>query len=122
MKGNSMIRKLFVLSFLAMSAMFTQAQSMRHFTFRYAFAVNNLPAGQRVRVWFPMAHSDAFQEVRIVSAKGDRPLKKTREGRFGNEFFYAEVSKATAPELHFEVVYDVVRHEHVTLGAAIPHL
>jgi transglutaminase-like putative cysteine protease len=67
-----------------------------------------------------MAHSDAFQEVKVVSAMGDLPLKKTRESRFGNEIYYAETAKAAA--LHFEVVYDVVRHERLTLGTTAPHL
>ena len=36
--------------------------------------------------------------------------------------YYAESSKAKQAELHFEVVYDVVRHEHITLGTYSPHL
>jgi len=31
---------------------------------------------RQVRVWFPAAHSNDYQEVRIVSAKGDLPLKR----------------------------------------------
>jgi transglutaminase-like putative cysteine protease len=49
------------------------------------------------------------------------PLKKTHGAKFGNEMFYAE-GKAKQPDLHFEVDYDVVRHERITLGRAIPHL
>jgi hypothetical protein len=103
-------------------AMFASAQETRHFTFHYAFTVKNVSAGEKVRLWFPMAHSDAFQEVKVISAAGDLPLKKTHESRFGNEMYYAETSKVAASELHFEVVYDVVRHERLTLGAAAPHL
>jgi transglutaminase-like putative cysteine protease len=36
--------------------------------------------------------------------------------------YYAEASKAKQPELRFEVVYDVVRHERLTLGIYSPHL
>ena len=75
-----------------------------------------------MRVWFPAAHSDEFQEVKVISATGDLELKKTHESRFGNEMYYAETSKAKQPDLHFEVVYDVVRHERLTLGVARPHL
>jgi transglutaminase-like putative cysteine protease len=107
---------------LSMTAASAFAQETRHFTFHYAFTVKNLPAGERVRVWFPMPHSDAFQEVHLVSAAGDLPLKKTRESRFGNEIYYSETAKAPASELHFEVIYDVVRHERLTLGSAAPHL
>ena len=35
--------------------------------------------------------------------------------------YYAEVESA-GPDLHFEVIYDVVRHERLTLGIARPRL
>ncbi len=98
------------------------AQETRHFTFHYGFVVKNLPAGERVRVWFPMARTDQFQDVKIVSATGDLALKKTRESRFGNEMYYADTPKSKTEELHFEVVYDVVRQERLTLGSSAPHL
>jgi transglutaminase-like putative cysteine protease len=118
-----MLRKL-ALCFVALAA-FTgsaAAQASRHFTFNYAFTVKELPAGQKVGVWFPAAHSNDYQEVRIVSAKGDLRLKKTRESKFGNELYFAESSKSKGGDLHFEVVYDVVRHEHLTLGLNHPRL
>jgi len=98
------------------------AQSTRHFIFHYAFTVKDVPAGERLRVWFPEAHTDSYQEVRVVSSKGDLELKKNHESRFGNEMYYAEAGKAKSGDLHFEVVYDVVRHEHVTLGLNRPRL
>ncbi len=98
------------------------AQQTRHLTFHYGFTVKNVPAGERLRVWIPAAHSDDFQEVGVISANGDLGLKKTHESRFGNEMYYAETSKAKQGDLHFEVVYDVVRHERLTLGTARPHL
>jgi transglutaminase-like putative cysteine protease len=107
---------------LPLFAVLAPAQETRHFTFHYGFTVNNIAAGEKVRVWIPAAHSDAFQEVRVISAKGDLPLKKTHESRDGNEMYYAEVSKAKQAELHFEIIYDVERRERLTLGAAIPHL
>jgi transglutaminase-like putative cysteine protease len=98
------------------------AQAVRHFTFHYSFRVKDVPAGETVRVWFPQAHSDPYQEVRVLSAGGDLELKKTRESRFGNEMYYAKSNKAKAGDLQFEVVYDVIRHEHLTLGINRPHL
>ena len=111
------MRKLW-LSLLLATASLASAQDSRHFTFHYGFTVKNVPAGERVRVWIPVAHSDAFQEVKVISANGDLKLKKTRESRFGNEMYYAQSSKSQSPELHFEVIYDVVRHERLTLGVA----
>src|SRR6266496_4767438 len=113
-----MPRKLFLHTslFLALAS-FASGQSARHFTFHYAFTVKDIPAGKRARIWFPAAHSDDYQEVRVVAAKGDLPLKKTREARFGNELYYAESSKAKGGDLRVEVVYDVVRRENGTLGS-----
>lgn len=107
---------------LLLCAAITSAQETRHFTFHYGFTVKDVPAGEKIRIWIPQAHSDAFQTVKVVSATGDLSLKKTHESKYGNEMYYAEASKAKQSELHFEVVYDVVRHERLTLGIYSPHL
>jgi transglutaminase-like putative cysteine protease len=118
-----MPRKLVCISiFLSVISSCLSAQSSRHFTFHYAFTVKNAPAGQKVRLWFPVAHSDAFQDVRVISAKADIPLKRTKESRFGNEIYYAETSNSSTRDLHFSVEYDVVRHERITLGINRPRL
>jgi transglutaminase-like putative cysteine protease len=115
-----MLRKLFLLLFFFAFTLFAFAQDSRHFTFHYAFTVKNLSPGKKIRIWIPAAQSDAYQDVRVVSAKGDLTLKKTRESKNDNEIYYAEAASAQ-PELHFDIEYDVVRRERVTLGAD-PHL
>lgn len=118
-----MLRKpTFAILFCLFFLTYAPAQAVRHFTFHYAFTVKEVPAGEQVRVWIPLAQSDAYQEVRVVSAKGDLNLKKTRESRFGNEMYYAESGKSKPGDLHFEIVYDVTRHEHLTLGVNRPRL
>jgi transglutaminase-like putative cysteine protease len=57
--------------------------------------------------------------VKILSAKGDIPTKKTRDSKFGNDIYYAETSNAAQAELHFDVEYDVVRHERVALNPVL---
>jgi transglutaminase-like putative cysteine protease len=117
-----MLRKLCVLlSLFFFLSLVSFAQQSRHFTFDYAFTVKNLPAGKKIRIWMPAAQSDAYQEVKLVSAKGDLPLKKTRESKFGDESYYAETSASNQPELHFDVEYDVVRHERTALSE-MPHV
>lgn len=118
-----MLRKLCVLSFFFLALVLPAfAQDSRHFTFHYAFTVRNLPAGKKTRIWIPAAHSDAYQEVKIISAKGDLPLKKTTESKYGNQMYYAETNSAQ-PELHFDIEYDVIRHERVALAAtSAPHV
>ncbi|MBO0910732.1 MAG: transglutaminase domain-containing protein [Acidobacteria bacterium] len=118
-----MVRKLAVL-LLALAALngVAPAQAARQVTFHYRFTVNDVPSGERVRIWFPVARSDDWQEVRIASARGDLPLKKTREARFGNEMYFAEASKSKGGNLDFEVDYQVRRHERLTLGLTRPRL
>ncbi len=91
------------------------SQNVRHFTFHYSFTVKNVSAGERLRVWIPVAHSDAFQEVKILSKGGDLALKEVRQPEYGNEVLYAGTSKADKSEYKFSVDYDVVRREHVVL-------
>jgi transglutaminase-like putative cysteine protease len=114
-----MPRTMFLCLSLLVSSFSAFAQDSRHFTFHYAFTVKNLPAGKKIRVWIPQAQSDAFQEVKIISAKGDLPLKKTRESRYGNEIYFAETASTSQAELHFDVEYDVVRHERTALNSAV---
>jgi len=101
-----------LLVFLSLSAL---AQNERHFTFHYAFTVKNVSPGERVRVWIPLAHSDAFQDVKVTSTSGDLPLKQLHQKEYGNEVLYAQSPKAGKGEYKFSVEYDVVRREHVVL-------
>ncbi|MGA7377761.1 MAG: transglutaminase-like domain-containing protein [Candidatus Sulfotelmatobacter sp.] len=117
-----MLRKACVLSSLCFVLLVSlAAQDSRHFTFHYAFTIKNLSPGEKIKVWIPAAHSDAYQEVKIISAKGDLLLKKTRELKYGNQIYYAETDSAK-PELHFDIEYDVIRHERIALGPSAPHL
>jgi transglutaminase-like putative cysteine protease len=83
----------------------------RHFTFHYAFALRGAPAGAPVKLWIPLAHSNEFQVVKIVSEKGDLPLTHTRESEYGDQMLYAESPKSDRDEYNFDIVYDVVRRE-----------
>lgn len=114
-----MLRKFCVfVSLLLVSTLTAFAQDSRHFTFHYAFTVKNVAVGKKIHVWIPLAQTDSFQEVKLLSFKGDLPLKKMYESKRGNEMLYAEIDKVSQPELHFEVEYDVVRHERI--GFATP--
>lgn len=118
-----MPRKVLVLLSVFVLAACGFSQESRHFTFHYAFTVKSLSAGKKVSIWIPAAHSDAYQEVKVISAKGDLPIKKTREAKFGNEIYFAETASAPGAELHFDIEYEVVRHERIALNApprAIP--
>lgn len=91
------------------------AQAERHFTFHYGFTVKGVPAGSRVRVWFPLAKSDAYQSVQVVTKQGDVNLRPSKDAEFGNSLLYAEDTKSARADYQFSVDYDVKRREHVTL-------
>ena len=111
-----MMRRICLLVSVFFFSITALAQQTRHFTFHYAFTVKNVTAGKKVRVWIPVAHTDEYQEVKLISAKGDLALKHTRERKYGNEILYAESANASQPDLHFEVEYDVTRHERIALN------
>ncbi len=115
-----MMRRSLLLLSLALSSLpllprLVMAQSVRHFKFHYAFTVKNVAPGARVRVWIPLAHSDAWQEVKVTSKTGDLPLKQVNQPEFGNEVLYAETAKADKSEYKYSVDYVVLRKEHVVL-------
>jgi len=110
-----MLRKSAVLLSLFVSFLSAGAQESRQFVFHYTFTVKNLAPGGRIRVWIPIASSDTYQQVKLVSAKGDLALDKTREPKYGNEMFYADARVSDKSELHFDVEYEVVRHERHAL-------
>lgn len=108
------MRNFFLFAFVLLS-LSAFGQQSRHFTFHYGFTIRNVEPGQRLQVWFPRAQSDEFQDVKIVSVKGDLPVKKTHESKYGNGIFYAVAPKATKSEYSFDVEYNVVRRERIGL-------
>jgi len=117
--------RIFLISVLAfLLPLSCSAQQSRHFTFHYAFTIRNVPQGQKVEIWFPLAHADPFQDVHILSISGDLPLTKAREAKFGNTLFHGVAPGAVKGEYTFDVAYDVVRYEHIALprDGVTPHL
>ena len=96
-------------------ALAAHAQTERHFTFHYGFTVKNVPAGSQVRIWFPLAHTDRYQDVKLVAKDGDLKLLQSQEREYENSILFAEDAKATKSDYKFSVDYDVLRREHVTL-------
>lgn len=110
-----MLRRYSLVLLLLLASLPALAQKERHFVFHYTFTVNNVNPGQRLRVWIPLAHSDAYQDVKVTSQTGDLPLKQTREPEYGNQMLSAVAEKADKVEYKFSVDYDVVRRERIVL-------
>lgn len=114
----------FSVGFLLALSVSAQTPKSRHFTFDYSFTVRITDPGKPLDVWFPMAESDPYQQIRIISKSADLAVDETREAEYGNRMFHAHIASADKPEYHFSVKYDVVRLEHFaaasTTGAASP--
>jgi transglutaminase-like putative cysteine protease len=110
-----MLRRCLLAVLVVLSSLPLVAQKERHFNFHYTFTVKNVSPGERLRVWIPLAHSDAYQDVKVTSRGGDLSLRQVRQPEYGNEVLYAETAKADRKEYRFSVNYDVVRREHVVL-------
>ncbi len=111
-------RRFFAVSLLMLPALCAVAQTKsRHFELDYSFTVRITDPGKPLDVWFPMAQSDQFQQVKVLSQTGDLPLKETTEREYGNKMFYAHADKADQAEYHFQVKYDVVRLEHMAAAS-----
>ena len=121
---RKMPRKISVVSLFLLASVFSFAQAKsRHFELDYSFTVRITDPGKPLDVWFPIAQSDQFQQIKIVSKNGDLPVKETSESEYGNKMFYAHADKADLAEYHFSVKYDVVRLEHlaaVSVKVAVP--
>jgi hypothetical protein len=116
---QTLLRGLFLSVLVVASASPQAGTPERHFTFHYAFSVRNTHPGAPLRVWIPLAQADEFQSVKVLSQKGDLPLRQTRENEYGNQMLHAETAKADKDEYSFEVVYDVVRRQSSPRGATV---
>lgn len=101
-------------------AVSAQTARQRHFKFTYAFTIRNPDQGKPLRVWFPMAASDPWQRVKVLSTKSDLPLRRTRESEYDDRMFYAYTPNANKSEYRFEVIYDVLRTERIGLRDGKP--
>jgi transglutaminase-like putative cysteine protease len=110
-----MLKRTAITLFCLLTSCCALAQSSRHLIFHYEFTVRDVEQGKPLRVWIPLAHSSEFQTVRVLSEKGDLPLKPGKERKYGDQMLYAETKKASKPEYKFAVAYDVVRREHIAL-------
>jgi hypothetical protein len=87
----------------------------RHFVLHYAVNVKDVPAGKEVRVWIPLIHSDAFQDVQVLSKEGDLKLRQSIDDPSGNSSLVAEAEPTKTRDYRFAIEYDVVRFERTDL-------
>jgi len=85
---------MFAFVFAAIHAVAAETSKSRHFTFHYAFSVRGVEPGKPIQVWLPLAHSDRYQDVRVIATHGDLPLKQMRESEYGNRMLFASAKRA----------------------------
>ncbi|MBZ5565680.1 MAG: transglutaminase-like domain-containing protein [Acidobacteriia bacterium] len=117
MSRKSFIGCMIVLSFLSLEAraadVAKSSEKVRKFDFTYQITLKNLPGNaQRVRVWIPVASSDANQTVVLKEARGPAHLRATRVPQFGDRLMYAEILHPKSPTAEFTLAYEITRKEY----------
>ena len=114
-----MPRQRLALIVIALLSTLSQAQDQlpkqRHFVLHYAVKVKDVPAGKEVRIWIPLIHSDAFQDVQVLSKEGDLKLRQSIDDPSGNASLVAEAVPTKTRDYRFAFEYDVVRFERTDL-------
>jgi hypothetical protein len=87
------------------------APASRTFDFTYAVTITDVPAGKTARVWVPLASSDDYQDVKVVSKKLPPGGKVGKDRLYGNEMEYVEAKAGPDGTIPLEVVYRVTRKE-----------
>ena len=89
------------------------SEKARAFTFTYQVEVKDFPPGARkVRIWIPRPASDMNQSVVVKKASGPVRLRETREARFGDRIFYAEILNPKSTSADFTFEYEITRKEY----------
>ncbi|MGH9533997.1 MAG: transglutaminase-like domain-containing protein [Terriglobales bacterium] len=108
---RAQVRPILVASLLAMLPVVAAAQQprrQRSFRFDYHTVVH-FPAGTRqVRVWIPVAQSNAHQQVRVLAIHAPGPYRLTRS-RNGDNMLYAELRRPAGDSAAFDLRYQVRR-------------
>jgi transglutaminase-like putative cysteine protease len=89
------------------------APKARRFIFTYHAIVRDLPSSAaKVRIWIPLAISDAHQTVTLKKVSGSVRLRETRESTYGDHMMYAEFHYPRSPTAKFTLEYEVTRREY----------
>src|SRR4030088_2482304 len=108
-KGRILMRRISAVSLFLLSGLCAFAQTKsRHFELIYSFTVRITDPGKPLDVWFPVAQSDQFQQVKVLSQSGDLALKETTEPEYGNRIFYPHTDRPTQYKLPITLKYNVV--------------
>jgi transglutaminase-like putative cysteine protease len=92
---------------------------VRRFHLVYEATVKDLsPRDGVVRVWIPLATSDANQTVKVTKVGSPVAVRVTQEQQYGNRMLYAEMRHPEASSATFRLEFEVTRREYSRGGYA----
>ncbi len=113
------------LSFVGLSLLYPasvgQTPRERRFAVNYTVAVDNIPTlADRVDIWLPVPHDDAYQSISNFDVTSDYSSKsKIQVGQYGNRMFHVRLGGAAIkPSMAFEMQFVVKRREHLSLSSS----
>ncbi len=83
----------------------------REIDFTYAATVTGLKPGQKARIWLPVAPSNPYQTVKVVSRAVPGKTQINKEPKFGNEILYTEAQADPEGKIRLTIDYRVTRKE-----------
>ena len=88
------------------------------FSFTYQVTVDPIPGNAgAVKVWVPVAQSDAYQKILDLKVKSPYPYQILEDKQYGNKILYLSIAKPLTEKVEFEIQYDVaVQGEERTYG------
>lgn len=97
----------------AANAPVAHSSKSRVFEFTYKAEIQDLPAGSHVvRIWIPVAQSNAHQVVTLVRVNGPAPDHIEGEREYKDRMLYAEIRNPRVSEADFTLTYRVKRNEY----------
>jgi transglutaminase-like putative cysteine protease len=117
MKLRSVVRALLLLSLLPAALVIAARNGAgprsRTFEFTYDVTIQAIPRkANLVRIWIPVAPSEAHQSVMIKRISAPVPAHITRSASTGNRMLYAEIRRPRFSKAEFTIIYDVTRKEY----------
>ena len=83
----------------------------RTFDLHYSVTVSGVPAGASLKIWVPLAESNAQQEVEVVDIQGPVELQEHRDPIYGNKIGHLELAGPDSGSVELAIDYRVVRQE-----------
>lgn len=89
-------------------------------TFEFYYNATIPALTKSAKIWIPIAQTDQFQEVKLISIKAPGNQKTLHESRFGNSVLYLELQPSDSGK-EIKLIYHVNRIEKGPFEAEIPN-